>query len=85
MIEKDFKMKVVYTSPVFTDLNGTARKFSIPVDAVTTYAKRDAALLKLIALGGINAEATPEVLAIRKTMLSAKRKIERQGWSSVAV
>ena len=78
-------MNIIYTSPVFKDLDGTARKFSIPVEAVTTYAKRDAALLKLIALGGINAKATPDFLAIRKTMLSAKRKIERQGWSSVAV
>ena len=78
-------MNIIYTSPVFKDLDGTARKFSIPVEAVTTYAKRDAALLKLIALGGINAKATPEFLAIRKTMLSAKRKIERQGWFSETV
>ena len=78
-------MNIIYTSPVFKDLDGTARKFSIPVEAVTTYAKRDAALLKLIALGGINAKATPDFLAIRKTMLSAKRKIERQGWFSETV
>ena len=78
-------MNIIYTSPVFKDLDGTARKFSIPVEAVTTYAKRDAALLKLIALGGIIAKATPDFLAIRKTMLSAKRKIERQGWFSETV
>ena len=78
-------MNIIYTSPVFKDLDGTARKFSIPVEAVTTYAKRDAALLKLIALGGINAKATPDFLAIRKTMLSEKRKIARQSWFSETV
>ena len=73
-------MKVLYTSPVFQDADGSARKFLIPLHAVETYAKRDAALLAMMSLGGINADPTPEFMAFRKTMMSAKRKIERNGW-----
>ena len=38
------------------------------------------ALLQMIALGGIDAKPTPEFMAYRKVMLSAKRKIERESW-----
>lgn len=85
MIEKGNEMKVLYTSPVFKDADGSARQVLIPLHAVETYAKRDAALLAMMALGGINADPTPEFMSFRKTMMSAKRKIERNGWYSRAV
>jgi hypothetical protein len=78
-------MKVLYTSPVFKNADGSGRQFIIPLNAVKTYAKRDAALLAMTALGGIHAKLTPEFMAHRKSMLSAKRKIEREGWFSEAV
>ena len=78
-------MKVLYTSPVFKDAGLIPRQFWIPLHAVETYAKRDAALLAMMALGGIDADPTPEFMAFRKTMLSAKRKIERNGWYSKTV
>ncbi len=78
-------MKVLYTSPVFKNADGSGRQFMIPLVAVKTYAKRDAALLAMTALGGIHAKLTPEFLAHRKSMMSAKRKIEREGWYSQAV
>ena len=78
-------MKVLYTSPVFKNSDKSGRQFMIPVDAVKTYAKRDTALLAMIALGGIHATPTPEFMAHRKAMLSAKRKIERQGWYSESI
>ena len=78
-------MKVLYTSPVFKDADGSGRQFLIPLHAVETYAKRDAALLAMMALGGINADPTPEFMTFRKTMMSAKRKIERNGWYSRTV
>lgn len=77
--------KVVYTSPVFTNANGEARKFLIPIDALTTFAKRDENLLKMMSMGGIYAKTTPEFMKIRSKMLSAKRKIERQGWFSESI
>ena len=80
MNEKDTVMKVLYTSPVFKDSDGSARQVLIPLHAVETYAKRDAALLAMMALGGIYADPTPQFMAFRKTMMSAKRKIERNGW-----
>ena len=80
MNEKDTVMKVLYTSPVFKDSDGSARQVLIPLHAVETYAKRDAALLAMTALGGIHADPTPQFMAFRKTMMSAKRKIERNGW-----
>jgi hypothetical protein len=80
MNEKETEMKVLYTSPVFRDSDGSARQVLIPLHAVETYAKRDAALLAMMALGGINADPTPQFMAFRKTMMSAKRKIERNGW-----
>ncbi len=78
-------MKVLYTSPVFKNADGSGRQFMIPMVAVKTYAKRDAALLAMTVLGGIHAKLTPEFLAHRKSMMSAKRKIEREGWYSQAV
>jgi hypothetical protein len=84
MNRKGNEMKVIYTSPVFKDAHGhgSARQVLIPLHAVETYAKRDAALLAMMALGGINADPTPEFMAFRKKMMSAKRKIERNGWYS---
>jgi hypothetical protein len=75
--------KITYTSPVFRNEDGAPRTFIIPADALTTYAKRDAALLKLMELGGIHAEPTPEFVKIRSKMMSAKRKIQRMGWFSI--
>jgi len=77
--------KITYTSPVFKNSLAEARRFLIPLNALETYAKRDAALLKMIALGGIHAKPTSEFMKIRSKMLSAKRKIERQGWFSELV
>jgi hypothetical protein len=74
------KFKTLYISPVFKNVDGTPRQFKIPLNAIKTYAKRDAALLAMIALGGIHATPTPEFMAHRKAMMSAKRKIEREGW-----
>jgi hypothetical protein len=82
---KGNEMKVLFTSLVFTNVDGTPRKFLIPAEAATTYAKRDIALRAMIELGGIHAKPTPEFMAIRKKMLSAKRKIERQGWHSISM
>jgi hypothetical protein len=82
MNRKGNEMKVIYTSPVFKDANGSPRQAMIPLHAVETYAQRDAALLAMMALGGINADPTPEFMAFRKKMMSAKRKIERNGWYS---
>ena len=67
-------MNVLYTSPVFNT------KVLVPEAAVKTYQRRDAALLKLKALGGIYAPNTPEVRKLRNTMLAARRKIEREHW-----
>lgn len=78
-------MKVLYTSPVFKNANGTGRQFMISANAVQTYAKRDAALLVMMEMGGIHAQLTPQFIAHRKTMMSAKRKIQREGWFSEPV
>jgi hypothetical protein len=67
-------MRVVYTSAAVD------AKFLVPEAAVKTYQRRDAALLKLKALGGISAANTPEVRKLRNTMLAARRKIEREQW-----
>lgn len=77
--------KVIYTSPVFKDENGNGRKFLIAAEGVSTHAKRDAMLLKMIALGGIHAKPTEEFMGYRKKMLAAKRKIEKNGWFSSEV
>lgn len=71
-------MHVVYNSPFFNTSS------VIPAVALKTYQNRDAALLKLRALGGIAAEPTSEVLKLRARMLAARRKIEREGWNSQA-
>jgi len=75
--------KVLYISPVFSNQNGQPQKFIVPADAVSTYAKRDAALQVLKALGGIYAPMTSECSKQHRKMMSAKRKIERNGWFSV--
>ena len=67
-------MRVVYTSPAVN------AKFLVPEAAVKTYQRRDTALLKLKALGGIHAPNTQEVRKLRNTMLAARRKIEREQW-----
>ena len=69
--------KVRYTSPMFNKV------FLVPVDAVKTYKKRDAALLALKDLGGLQAPNTEQVRKLRQTMLNARRKIEREGWGCV--
>ena len=69
--------KVRYTSPMFNKV------FLVPVDAVKTYKKRDAALLALKDLGGVQAPNTEQVRKLRQTMLNARRKIEREGWGCV--
>ena len=71
-------MNVVYNSPFFNTSS------VIPAVALKTYQKRDAALLKLRELGGIAAPFTPEVIKLRQTMMSARRKIELEGWYSQA-
>lgn len=78
-------MKVLYTSPFSKTTDGAFRQFMIPVKALATYAKRDAALIQMSALGGIHAQPTKEFMALRKVMMSAKRKIEREGWYSTVV
>ena len=60
---------IVYVSPFF---NTTS---VIPSVALKTYQKRDAALIKLRELGRIAAAFTPEVIKLRQTMMSARRKI----------
>ena len=67
---------MVYVSPFFNTSS------VIPAVALKTYQKRDAALLKLRELGGIAAPFTPEVIKLRQTMMTARRKIEREGWYS---
>jgi hypothetical protein len=74
------KFKILYISPVFKNSDGSGRQFMIPLNAIKTYAKRDAALLAMLELGGIHAIPTAQFMAHRKTMMSAKRKIEREGW-----
>ena len=78
-------MKAIYASPVFSNADGSPRTFKVPLEALATYAKRDAALLKMKEMGGIHAKLTPEFMKVRNTMMSAKRKIERMGWHSVQI
>jgi hypothetical protein len=77
-------MKVLYTSPLFTT-NDIRRQFMIEEKGVKYHAKRDAAVLALKELGGIYAPSTPEVLALRKAILSARRSIERFGFYATPV
>ena len=70
---------IVYVSPFFNTSS------VIPAVALKTYQKRDAALIKMRALGGISASyKDPQVIKLRARMLAAKRKIEREGWYSQA-
>lgn len=78
-------MKVLYTSPVFKNIDGIQRQYMVPAKALETYAKRDAALVQMSALGGIHAQPTKEFMALRKVVMSAKRKIEREGWFCTVV
>lgn len=77
-------MKVLYTSPLFHNADGTARQFMVPVDGLKTHQARDAAGMKMMALGGIHAPDTLEVRKLMGTIQRAKRKIERKGWYSVS-
>ena len=72
-------MKVLYVSPLFSD-GDVRRRFMIEEKGVKHHAKRDAAVLALKELGGIYAPNTPEVMAHRKAIMSAKRAIERNGF-----
>ena len=72
-------MKVLYVSPLFSDGNAP-RRFMIEEKGVKYHAKRDAAVLALMALGGISAPNTPEVRAHLKAIKSARRSIERNGF-----
>ena len=76
---------VVYASPVFRNADGAPRMFKIPASALTTYAKRDACLMKIMEMGGINAKFTPELIKIRSKMMAAKRKIANNGWFSSVI
>ena len=78
-------MYTVYASPVFKNQDGTQRLFKIPTKAWSTYTKRDACLMKIMEMGGIHAKLTPELIKTRSKMMSAKRKIEKNGWFSTAV
>lgn len=69
--------KVLYTSPLMSNV-------LIPQEALSTYKRRDKALLALKKLGGIKAPNTEEVRKLRQTMLNARRKIEREGWGFVS-
>jgi hypothetical protein len=81
MMIKEIQMirDTIYVSPVF----GTVSR--IPAAALTTYIKRDRALLKMRELGGLNAGPSPAMLKLRSQMLAAKRKIEREHWFSTIV
>lgn len=72
-------MKVLYVSPLFV-VGDKRREFLIEEKGVKYHAKRDAAVLALKELGGINAPNTPQVQAYRKIIISAKRAIERNGY-----
>ena len=67
--------KALYQSPVFG-----SSPCLVPVEALSTYAKRDQCLLQMRDLGGIYAEPTKQFLKLRSQMLAARRKIERNHW-----
>lgn len=75
-------MKVLYVSPLFRE---TRREFMIEEKGVKYHAARDAAVLAIGKLGGIYAPDTPEVRALRKKILSARRSIERNGYYATPV
>jgi hypothetical protein len=74
--------KVVYTSLFFTTIGGAFRKSVIPVVAVSTYVKRDLALVKCSKLDGVS---IMEYMKFRKVHMTASRKINRNGWNGVSV
>ena len=76
-------MKVTYVSPVFRNEDGTAKRFLIPLAALSTYRTRDGALLKMLDLGGIHAKSTPETKKLMATIRRAKNKIAKEGWFSI--
>ena len=78
-------MKALYVSPLFSSLYGTPRKFMIDVAGIKTHAARDAAVMKMMELGGINAKDTPEVRKLMGAIRRAKSKIEKNGWFSTPV
>lgn len=78
-------MKMLYVSPFFLDKDGQGRKFMIPMAGLKTYQKRDACLVKMKEMGGIYAAPTGEFMKLHRQMMSAKRKIEREGWNSQEV
>lgn len=78
-------MKTLYISPIFKNLDGTFRKFMIAAEGIKTHAARDAAVLKMMELGGISAPDTPEVQKLMSKIRSAKRKIEKNNWYSTPV
>lgn len=78
-------MKVLYTSPVFKNEDGTPRQFMIPLAGLKTHTARDAAVLKMLDLGGIHAPATAETNKLMSAIRRAKRKIEREGWYATSV
>lgn len=73
-------MKVLYTSPVFHNADGTARQFMVPLAGLKAHKARDAAVLKMMDLGGIHAQDTPETRKLMAAIRRAKRQIEREGW-----
>jgi len=78
-------MYTTYLSPVFKNADGSQRIVRVPVESLSTWVLRDACLAQMMALGGIHAHPTPEFMKLRAKMMSAKRKIEKNGWHSTAV
>ena len=75
-------MRITYQHPV------TMQLFSIPLVALATYKRRDAALQKIVDLGGLDfgsVRPSPELLRQHKIMMAAKRKIAREGWTCTVV
>ena len=77
--------KIAYASPAFKNADGTASQFMIPIAGLKTYKARDAALVKIMALGGIHAPDTPEVQKLMSAIRRAKKKITSEGWFSTPV
>ena len=77
--------KIAYTSPVFHNADGIARQFMIPIAGLKAHRARDAAVMKMMALGGIHAPDTPEVRKLMSAIQRAKRKIQKEGWFSSPV
>jgi hypothetical protein len=78
-------MKTLYISPVFKNADGTSRKLMIAAEGLKTHKARDAAVMKMQALGGISAPDTPETRKLMATIIRSKRKIEKNGWFATEV